>query len=321
MNKLRLWPVVQLILMLTLWIVTYKFGHKMEGTPSGFTWQVAGLVCIADPVDGNHPGAKQCDPWQFTKIFGKIFINGGLQSDGLGMEFGYWIIYDKYVWLMAQYLFFFHYGAHIMRCVRAVHRWIPTNPAAHLPPVQRALTMAASVCVRLGVLVLFDFTWKWTEPTSGNYFMHEVLPWPGVQLLLQPVGAIIWMLCLYKCGVTFKLAGETILGYFLVGYFIPPSLYAHSIVGKEWLAKAQGCDFAEGSAMHVPESCDNEVLGYLIQMFLTNGFVLGWIQIQSPFVQTLAISQFKGLAAAYKALSACLRKDATLSVQKPMNEV
>jgi len=73
--------------------------------------------------------------------------------------------------------------------------------------------------------------------------------------------------------------------------------------------------------MHAPESCENEVVGYLVQMFLTNGFVLGWIQIQSPFVQTLAVSQFKGLAAAYKALSACFRKDVALPKQKFMSKV
>jgi len=301
-------------LMLTLWIVTYKFGHQMKGSVgSGYAWQTQGLVCIADPVDNDHPDAKQCDPWEFTKILGKIFINGGLQSNAMGMEFGYWLIYYKYIWLMVQYLFFFHYGSYIMRCVRAVHHWIPYNPVGRLALWRRTLITMASVCVRLGALVLFDFIWKWTEPTSGNYFLHEVIGWPGTPTLLQPVGALIWMVCLYKCGVVFKLAGETILGYFLIGYFIPPNLFVHSIVGREWLAKAQGCHFhtTPATVWDSPESCGSETLGYLIQMFLTFGFVLGWIQIQSPFVQTLAISQFKGMAKAYKALDSRFGKGAT----------
>merc|ERR1712072_1589285 len=98
------------------------------------------------------------------------------------MEFGYWIVYHKYTWLMTQYMFFFHYGSHIMRCIRAAHHWFPTVPAARLPLLQRVSTMLLSVCVRLGALVLFDFAWTWTakDAIKDQYFMREVFSWPGV---------------------------------------------------------------------------------------------------------------------------------------------
>jgi len=313
LNKLKLWPSVQLAFILTFWMLSYSLGHVMSGSAGpGFSWKAAGLFCVADPVDLSKPDSKQCDPSEWMRVLGKIFINGGLQSEGMGMEFGYWIVYHKYTWLMTQYMFFFHYGSHIMRCIRAAHHWFPTVPAARLPLLQRVLTMLLSVCARLGALVLFDFAWTWTEKDASKeqYFMREVFSWPGVLVFFQPIGALVWMFCLYKCGLTFKLAGETILGYFLVGYFIPPNLFVHSIVGRNWLGRAQGCDVPSDDWVYLDdwlEPCRDNAYGYPIQMFLTIGFVLGWIQIQSPFVQTLMISQFKGLATAYKAI----RKDAT----------
>ena len=76
----------------------------------GYTWTTQGLGCVADPVrHGQDPGTKQCNPSEFMRVFGKIFINGGMQNEGMGMEFGYWIAYAKMFWLVAQYLFFFHY--------------------------------------------------------------------------------------------------------------------------------------------------------------------------------------------------------------------
>jgi len=303
MNKLRLWPSAQLVLMLTAWILVYRFGHEMSGG-EGYTWTTQGLGCVADPVrHGQDPGTKQCNPSEFMRVFGKIFINGGMQNEGMGMEFGYWIAYAKMFWLVAQYLFFFHYGSQIMRCVRASHRWLPTMPAAHLPLPRRVLTVAASVSVRLGLLVLFDFVWLWLQPDWRKpWFGHRVLMWPGVQLLVEPIGALIWMFCLYQCGVTFKLAGETILGYFIVGNFIPPNMYAASIIGREWLPLAEGCKLSPDSS---GPSCEHTgAFAYPIQMFLTIGFVLGWIQVQSPFVQAVVISQFKCLAMAHKALKA-----------------
>ena len=98
--------------------------------------------------------------------------------------------------------------------------------------------------------------------------MREVFSWPGVLVFFQPIGALVWMFCLYKCGLTFKLAGETILGYFLVGYFIPPNLFVHSIVGRNWLGRAQGCDVPSDDWVNLDdwlEPCRDNAYGYPIQ--------------------------------------------------------
>jgi len=108
----------------------------------------------------------------------------------------------------------------------------------------------------------------------------------NLQRLLSFVGAIAMMFSLYKCGLNLRIAGETILGYFIIGYSMPSSVFLHSY------------------GYTIAANVDSHVLGYPVQVVLGAAFVIGWMYTVGAAVTAIVIGQFKFVVSAVKGLTA-----------------
>ena len=188
----------QIGVVLAAWIVI-SFTVSSEGDP-GWNWtgKPVGLFCVHRFCNGSLMQGG------VIETIGKIFINGGRGSQPAGIEFGYFVIYTKMMPMIAQYLLFFHYGDKILQGVRAAHRWL----LAKLHGSEVALTV-------LRVLIVAAVCIYPQSPLQGPV-ERRLFNGPNLQRLISFVGGMAMMLALYKCGLSLRRAGETILGYFLL---------------------------------------------------------------------------------------------------------
>lgn len=223
--------------------------------PADWTWQgiPVGIGCVR----------KACDPdvSETVETLGKIFINGDLGSEAAGLEFGYFAVYMKMFIMIAQYLMFFHYGDAIMNMIRVSHKWIH----AKLGGSEAAMNVFRLFLIAATTVYPSD----WMEgPVTTGLFNGA-----NLQRLFNFIGAIAMMFSLYKVGLNLRVGGETILGYFIVGYSIPSSVFLYSY----------GYTMAADVNSHV--------FGYPVQVYLGSAFVIGWMYSVGVVVSAIVIGR------------------------------
>jgi len=263
-EKLRLPGFLQIILVLTVWVVVC-FTVEQNNLPA--SWYMAtnmplGLGCVDKLCKADLPKGG------VVETLGRIFINGNMHYEGMGFEFGYFVIYVKWFPMIAEYLIFFHYREQIMRRVRVAYRWVK----------EKLRYDAAVLVLRIALLVLFSINWLGYSHWKSNAKFFNI---GNVNHLIHLVNAIAMIPVLYECGLSLPRAGSTILGYFIVGYELPTRVFEASQV------------FSACAAVN------NSWIGYPLQTLLGFAYVIGWINTVSVLVAFGITGQFRLAAAAY----------------------
>jgi amino acid adenylation domain-containing protein len=275
LNGFKLSPPTQILLVLLVWAFI-SLMVTSEG-PTGWTWGgiPVGIGCVRKTCNPDLPEGG------VVETLGKIFVNGGLGSQPAGLEFGYFAIYTKMFPMIAQYLLFFHYGTSIMENIRLAHKWV------HKKLNGNEVAMNVVRILLVGATTVYPNDWM-VGPVTTGFFNGA-----NLQRLFNFIGALAMMFSLYKCGLNLRRAGETILGYFIVGYGLPGSVFLKSI-GYEMATKV-----------------DSSMLGYPIEVLLCAGFVLGWLNSVSMVVSAIVIGQFKFLASMIRSVHVSSSADGT----------
>jgi len=276
LTALRAPPSLQVVWMFTVFVLISWFWDKPSYTYTGdekefvHDWWAQlseippGILCVKHECNTDLPKGG------FVETLGKIFINGGLEWSGNGYEFGFFVVYTKMFLMAAQYLFFFHYGDTVMTFVRWTHK-----KASGLLGSEAAIWHA-----RL-VMVIVANMW-WFGDHDPPYQPPRLFNWLNLYRLFEIFGAMGMMLALYKCGAQWKTAGSTIVGYFLMGYSFPASVF-------------YGNGSRTSASWTFALSIDDSFFAYSIQMGLSICFVVGWMHTVSVFIAYLTSAQFRVL--------------------------
>jgi len=269
-EALRLPAPLQILLVLATWVVVCFTVEQTVPWPSDSCMPKCmplGLGCIDQSCNADLPKGG------VVETLGRIFINGN-QQDGFGWEFGYYAIYVKWFAMIAEYLFFFHYREQIMRAVRVSHRYIS----------EKLRHNGLMLLLRIAVLVLFSIDWlSYTNWYTSQWYISsfKIFNSDSFNHFRNVLNAMAMIPVLYECGLYMPRAGSNILGYFIVGYDLPPRVFEASKLFSL-------CAFVNDSWV-----------GYPVQMLLGFAHVIGWMLTVGVLVTYCITSQFTLAAAGY----------------------
>lgn len=270
LNGIKLPPSMQIGVVVLAWVLISLLDTSVG--PEDWTWQgkPVGIGCVRKACNPDLPEGG------VVETLGKIFINGGLGSQAAGLEFGYFAVYTKMLIMIAQYLIFFHYGTKIMEIVRSGHKWVHNKLGGN------EIAMNGFRILLIAATTIYPNGWMEGPVTTGLF------NGANLQRLFNFIGAFAMMFSLYKCGLNLRRAGETILGYFIIGYDLPPSVFLNSV------------------AYNIAANVDSSMFGYPLEVLLGAGFVLGWLNTVSVFASAVVIGQFKLFVSAVRSMQSML---------------